>query len=436
MNHKHLRQPSGVKLKYVGYRDQTIIMVSDHPIKGNYSTIPLPVELELFSAEDLILNFQVQDGKFFSKLQIKTGKNLKVAVVSNWKMACGIATYAEHLLEKLIPKLGEVKIFSEIQDTYTGLLNLACGLQLNDAVIPCWKRGQNLLQLVKEIKNFNPDIVLINHEWGLFPNARYWLSMMTQLSNYRIITIIHSTFYHADKTIVEASLPELIIHQIGGKDVLENTKQISGKIHLIPHGCYEYQPGHLWNFYRTPQTFIQVGFGLRYKRFEDSVQAAFILKEKYPNIFFTGIFSESPYAKVAHQMYFVELLNLVKKLNLEENVAIIRGFQSDTVINSYLRTNAVAVFPYGSDPKHEVWGSSGAARLAMSKGLPVITANHNHFSDLPTLKANGPEGLAQTLDQLFSDPEFKKQQIQAQIDFIQNNSWEITAQKFIGIFES
>lgn len=417
-------------MKYVGYRDQTILMVSDHPIKGNYLTLPVPTELESFSAEELILNFQIKNGNFFSKLQNKQSKNLKVAVVSNWKMACGIATYAEHLLEKLIPKLGEVKIFCEIQDSYTGPLDNS------NSVIPCWKRNQSLSQLVSEIKKFNPDIVLINHEWGLFPNARYWLSMMTQLSNYRIIAILHSTFYHADKTIVEASLPEVVVHQIGGKKVLESIKQISGKIHLIPHGCYEYQPGNLWNFYRTAQTFIQIGFGLRYKRFEDSIRATAILKEKYPNVFFTGIFSESPYAKVDHQLYFNELMALIEKLNLQENVAIIRGFQSDTVINSYLRTNSVAVFPYGSDPKHEVWGSSGAARLAMSKGLPVITANHNHFYDLPTLKTDNINELANLLDQLFCDPVFRKQQVEKQIEFIQNNSWEITAQKFIQVFES
>lgn len=421
-------------MKYIAYREPHILMVSNHFLQGDYQVMPLPKELEQYTAEDLILNFQTQNGKFLSKKMKKEAKDLRVAIVTNWKMACGIATYAEHLVEKLWPKLGEARLFIEQQESYTGELEKANGWSLpTGSVVACWERGKSLLGLVEEIKKFAPDVVLINHEWGLFPNARYWLSMITQLHQFRVITIMHSTFYHQDKTIVEASLPEIVVHQEGGKQVLEKIKEVSGKIYMIPHGCYEYQPGQLWNFYRTPQTFIQMGFGLRYKKFEDCIRATALLKDKYPQVYFTGIFSESPYAKVDHQIYFNELMALVKELSVEENVGIVRGFQSDSVIDSYLRTNAAAVFPYGSTPGHEVWGSSGAARLAMSRGLPVITADHNHFRDLPTLKAQGPEELAQMLDKLFGDAKFKKEQLVKQEEFLKLNSWEVTAEKFVEI---
>ena len=62
----------------------------------------------------------------------------------------------------------------------------------------------------------------INHEFGLWPNASYWLSMLTQLSEYRIITTLHSVFpQHYDKTICEAAIPEIIVHSEGAKQALE-----------------------------------------------------------------------------------------------------------------------------------------------------------------------------------------------------------------------
>src|SRR5208337_4525456 len=127
-----------------------------------------------------------------------------------------------------------------------------------------------------------------------------------------------------------------------------------------------------------------------------------------PDVFFTGLFSESPYAQVEHQMYYNELMLLIEKLGIQENVSIIRGYQSDATIDSFLRTNQVAIFPYVSHPAHEVFGASGAARTAMSKGLPVITSSVNHFIDLPTIKADTPEEIAKALEKLFIEPAAKE----------------------------
>ncbi|MFT2588457.1 hypothetical protein, partial [Escherichia coli] len=85
------------------------------------------------------------------------------------------------------------------------------------------------------------------------------------------------------------------------------------------------------------------------------------------------------------------LMCLIDELGIQENVALIRGFQSEETLDSYLRTNQATLFPYISHPSHEVWGASGAARIAMAKGLPVVTSSVNHFSDLPTIKADSGE---------------------------------------------
>ena len=72
----------------------------------------------------------------------------------------------------------------------------------------------------------------------------------------------------------------------------------------------------------------------------------------------------------------------------------------------------------------------------MSKNIPVITSNANHFSDLNTIKANTSEEMANELDKLFSNSLLAKQQVERQKLYIEKNSWKIIAKKYVDIFEN
>jgi len=425
--------------KFVGLHGDEIKLVSDQKFSHkDLQIIELPTELQNLDANELIANFKIRNGQLSSKFSKKPISQIKLAFIGNWKMKCGIATYSENLWSEVIKHVGDFHLFIEEQESYTSPINVINEKEYpTDKVIPCWKRGQSLQQLISEIKKYNPDIIWIQHEFGLWSNAGYWLSMLTQLSDYRIIVTMHSIFHHKDKTIVEAAIPEIVVHLDGAKKVLKEEKQIPGKVHIIPHGCFPCtDKNKLWNFYKTNHTVIQAGFLFRYKGWEESLKSIGILKNKYPDIFFTGLCSESDYNKANHQLYYKELMELIDKLNIKENVALIRGYQSDQSWDSYFRTNQVALFPYVSEPGHEVFGASGAARIAMTKALPVITSSANHFNDLPTIKADSPEEIAAALDKCFTDSKFKQDQINKQISFLNDNSWEKIASKYISIFEN
>lgn len=425
--------------RFVGIKNSNICIVSDkHFNSDGIETVELPPELQEVNTSDLIINYKLKNGKIVSKKSAKKAKELSVALVGNWKMQCGIATYSNNLWTEVSKHLGDFKLFIE-EDEFPidSIYNMGDQTLPTDKVSVCWRRGNSLQKLISEIKKYDPDIVWIQHEFGLWPNAGYWLSLMNQLSEYRIIVTMHSVFHHRDKTIVEAAIPEIVTHLQGGADVLKNEKQIPGKVHVIPHGCFPCNNRErLWNFYKTNRTFMQFGFGFRYKGWENAIRATAVLKQKYPDVFFTGLFSESLHNKVEHQLYYMELMNLVSELKLEENVAIIRGFQSEATIDSYMRTNQATIFPYVSHPAHEVFGASGAARIAMSKGVPVVTSSVNHFADIPSVKADTPEELAAALEIIFENPKIKAEQINKQIAYLNETTWEKVALQYIKLFEN
>jgi len=425
--------------RYAGVKNNNIYVVSDSVFSNkDLEVVEMPSELDNISIQELIETFKFKNGIFSAKNTVKLKENLKVAFVSNWKMRCGIATYAEFLYSEIMEHVGDYKFFIEKNDKPTGPINYAGDTKIpDDKLVACWKRGESLKELVKEIKTYDPDVVLIQHEFGIWPNARYWLSLMSQLSEYRVIVTMHSVFHHRDKTICEAAMPEIVVHLPGAFDVLKKEKGVPGLVYVIPHGSFPCKNRErLWNFYKSERTFMQFGFGFRYKGWENCIKAAAILKKKYSDVFFTGLFSESQFSKVEHELYYNELMLLISKLDLEENVAILKGFQSDATLDSFLRTNQAAIFPYVTHPSHEVFGSSGAARVAMSKGLPVITSSINHFSDLPTIKADTPEQMAEALDLLFSNKQHKENQINIQIAYLNDTAWEKVALKYIDILNN
>jgi len=424
--------------RFVSIKNNRIYTVSDHSVvDSNSNVLEVPKELDSVSSVDLISYGKIRNGKIAYDTSHQPSSNLRVALVGNWRMRCGIAAYAENLWPEVAKHVGDFKLFIEHSPDYSGALNIFGDQVLpEDKVSVCWKRGESLRSLVNEIKEYDPDIVWIQHEFGLFPNACHWLSMMTQLSRYRVIVTMHSVFHHRDKTICEAAIPEIVTHLQGGYDVLKKEKGISGKVYVIPHGCSSYSNERLWNFYRTNKTFMQHGYGFVYKGWENSIKTVALLKEKYPDVFFTGLFSESPYNLPAHNIYYNELMDLIDKLDVQENVAIIRGFQSEATLDSYLRTNQVAIFPYIDNKEHEVFGASGAARTAMTKGLPVITSSVNHFSDLNTIKADTPEEIAEALERCFADKQFRENQISKQVEYLNEYSWEKIGYRYIELFEN
>jgi len=392
----------------------------------DYDLMVVPAAFSGVSDRDLVRSFEVWNAQLWRKKGKRPAETLRVAFVSVWSEQCGISTYAEQLFPELSAHLGQTHIFAEELE----------GAEPEAGVTRCWKRGTPMTKLIREIEAFAPDIVHIEHEYGIFPDARHWLSLLSNLQKYRTVVKLHSVYRHKDKIVCESAIDEAIVHTEVAKQVLEE-KRVPVTCHVIPHGSVPTTDTlRLWNIYRSPHTLVQFGFGFEYKGWETAFDAVAKLVPQYPDVFFTALFSMSAKSKTFHEHYYTRLHARIRELGIHEHVALIKGYQSDESLQSYLRSNAVAMFPYRDNGEHTVYGCSGAARVALGNGIPTIVSSVPLFADLDGVcpRVSSSDELAKTISRFFADDGAKKVQVQKQFAFLDRTSWTNVARQHLDIY--
>lgn len=355
---------------------------------------------------------------------------LKLAYICNWEQHCGISTYSKFVLDKVKDRVNGYKIFSEYS---------TMGIESNDEISFCWKRGESLLKLVSEIRSYNPSVIMIQHEWGIFPNAAHFMLFITALKRLHvpIITVLHSVYDHQDKSIPMSILDNVIVHTESARTQLLNFK-FKGNVYVIPHGCPDINTlPEVWNIFQNPYLLFGYGFGFKYKGVETAIDAIKYLKDsdpKFKDILYIYACSESANGKRIHENYYNILHKKVEENGLNDNIILLRGFLEPELLDTYLRTVKMVLFPYITDP-NGVFGSSGAIKIAMSYNIPVIASKSNLFDDIDgyVKRTDGYIELAQEIDKIFSSEKYKQSVIDKSHEFIKLNTWDITADRYIDV---
>lgn len=404
-------------------KHQIVVGVSDNPIEIANCTMKHFPHLSKEDATKLL-------GRTM-ELPLKPINELKVACICNWNDACGISTYTRFLIDEITKKVSEVRIFSEqnAKPTHPD----------DHRVVRCWNRGFSMKDTIQQILDWTPDFVIVQHEFGIFPKANYFLQMLQMLENTRYIITLHSVYEHLDKTICTSAIKNIVVHSEQGKDCLRRLGH-NQPIFVLPHGCVKFDDNaELWNIFQVPYVLIQFGFGFFYKGVDRAIDAINILKNsdpKFQDIFYVYLCSDSGHFDGVHNQYYSFLMDKIEELDLHDNVSIIRKFHSEETINNYLRTAKIALFPYMTDPKHTVYGASGAIRVAMANGIPVLASESKMFDDLEGIipRPNSAEALAQEIDHIFSSEKYKNQIKDKTDNYIDNNTWDVVADKYLDIY--
>lgn len=361
----------------------------------------------------------------------KETQQLRVAIICNWNDKCGISTYTGHLVKALKPKVSEIKIFSEYAADQTA--------EDEDFVDRCWTRGECLVGLAKKVNDWKPDFVIIQHEYGIFPNAFYFMQFMELLEDTPYVVAMHSVYEHLDKLVYTEACRNIIVHSDEAKLTLQrlgNTRNID----VVPHGCYDIEEiDELWNIMQSPYTIMQFGFGFNYKGADRAIEAIAQLKEadeKFENVYYFFLCSTNTHNLVSHNDYYESLIDLAEKRGVRENVAILQRYQSERMLNLYLRLAKMVIFPYVINGDNKVYAASGAVRLAMAHGKPVIASESHLFDDLEGIvpRPGSAEDLAEEIDRVFSDDAYRQSIVNRSMDYCSENTWSKSADKYLDLY--
>ena len=129
-------------------------------------------------------------------------------------------------------------------------------------------------------------------------------------------------------------------------------------------------------------------------------------------------------------------MSLAKSLDIEKNVVIIQKYQTEEMINLYLRLAKIAIFPYIINPSNEVFGASGAIRIALANKRPVLASESHLFDDLQDVipRPKNHIELANEIDKVFSIKEYRNEIISKGYKFVEENKWETCADKYIDVY--
>lgn len=395
------------------------------------STKPIHSNMYDFVEIDKILANPIGKRIVFNKGSKSGG--LRIALICNWDDACGIATYSKYLVDVLAPKVEALKIFSEKTQE--------AKLDTPYEVSYCWKRGETLRAAAEQVLDWKPSVVVIQHEYGIFPKATYWLQLLQLLNDTPYVVVMHSVYEHLDKTVSSGAMKNIIVHTEQGRECLKRLGN-NNNIWVVPHGCVEFDDvEELWNTWHTPYPIVQFGFGFKYKGVDVALEAISLLKklhgDKYREIFYTYFCSENKHVKNIFDDFSREVQGLIVKLGLQDNAAIVRGFQSEQSVNNCLRTSRLAIFPYVTDPKHPVYGASGAIRIAMANGVPVIASTSHMFDDMEGIlpRPKNAEQLAEAIDHMFSNGSYRQGVLERSRQYVKENSWETTANRYLSVLK-
>ena len=412
--------------KYVSYDKNLVVnVISDHPISIDKQTTK-----KIIISDKMLGKRIPRETIDMTDFKPRTAKDLRVALVCNWNSQCGISTYTKFLTDSMIPMVKELKIFSEVAET-----------PIDDTgynVDRCWKRGENLLPMINKVLDWSPDFIISQHEFGLFPNAFYFMQMNEKFSNIPHVIAMHSVYEHLDKLVYTECVKNIVVHTENGKSMLKKLGNTSN-VFVIPHGCVKFnETDELWNTFQNPYTVMQFGFGFSYKGVDRAIKALHHLKttdKKFENIFYYYLLSDNAFNSSVNYKYSEDLQKLVKDLGMENNVSIIKKFQTEQMLNLYLRTAKLIIFPY-VNKDNIVYGASGAIRIALANKRPVIASESHLFDDFEGVLPRPKDHLelAAEIDKIFSSQEYRDSIINKGYNYIQENSWDVTAAKYLELY--
>jgi FkbM family methyltransferase len=370
---------------------------------------------------------------------------LRLAWVSPWMQACGVAEHSRLLLDHFV---GSPAFVPEgplvLCDSRPQKLVVSPAAALRSRA--CWRiepGSGEVSALCAALAAEAPHAVMIQHHQGHMAwQALAALLRARELAGRIVLVTLHSTLeietleptLRQDVLGALAIADRLIVHspadvtRMQGLGLLDRTT-------LLPAGAPEARPSRPVRGLPPEAAPVvgSFGFFLPHKGLQQLLQATALLRDIWPGLRLRLV--NSRYPGEASEREIAACHELATRLGLDAAVEWYTDYLPLTEALDLLAGCDLLVLPYA--PSLE--SASGAARVAMASGVPVAVSPVAVFDEqggaVARLPGNTPEAIAAGVAALLRDPARRGALQEAAVPWLQSVSWRAMARRLQGAIE-
>jgi 1,2-diacylglycerol 3-alpha-glucosyltransferase len=361
---------------------------------------------------------------------------MRIALVSTYPpIECGIATYSSFLVDAMRSTSNELHIVSQY------------GAK-GKAVYPayCAKQGDIAKKIFDMTMRFTPDVVHIQHEYGLFGEmdgiAILDLIYRLKSTTMPVVTTLHTVHPEPEyriKMILSTmcrELDKIIVHEQILADTLQTVYGADpAKIAVIPHGAREIAP--VKDAKKKLQldgrkVILLVGYFRPTKCFERIVDIFPKIVEQCPE---ATLVISGKMRMLDFSQYRNDLFEKIDNSPVREKIDVFRGqFPQDT-FDTIISASDIMTFPYKSGAQ------SGVMAHAFAFGKPIVCSALPAFESIINESKAGftattdDEYVNRIVSLLQDDNLYKKCSENALRHVKEKISWDIIAERTLELYK-
>jgi len=362
---------------------------------------------------------------------------MRIGFVSTYPpIECGIATYTQYLTDALRSKRTDIYVVCHVGGS-------------GPQVFPSfdYEDGDLAEKAFSTMVRFTPDIVHIQHEFGLY-GKHLGVSVVPLILQFKMLGIpvvvtLHTVYTDMDmphKTILEAIVTNsdrVIVHEPYQLDTLRQImpERLHDKTRVIPHGAREVDiiadAKRKLGLPEDKKVILIIGYIRPSKNFELIIDIFPQILERYPDavLVMAGRVRGQEYVDYRNQ-----LLERIANSPAHENIIIIRGQLPQHVFDQVLCAADVVVLPY------KIVSQSGILAHCLAFGRPLVASSSRALVDtLGRAKAglvcNNRRDFVDCIVRVLKDEGLAKEFCENGRRFVKENiSWSIIADRHIGLY--
>lgn len=360
---------------------------------------------------------------------------MRIIYISTYPpIECGIATYTHYLQEQVQNKAVEIYVLSQ---------NGAKGENVFQTYSPDDKDIAYKLFLM--ISKLTPDLIHIQHEFGLFGYDRgiqiVDFLLRCKLASVPVITTLHTVYKNPgwkERVITSEILKlskEVIVHEEYQKEFIQSEYKYLNPVHVIPHGVRKVESvkeaKELLGL-SGKKVVLLAGYFRTTKHFEKLID---IFPNVLSNVKNAVLLIACRLRISGHNEKRDQLLRMMRFLDNKDHIRILKGQFPQYTLDTIMSAADVVVMPYSAGAQ------SGMLAQFSAHHIPTVT------SDLPSFKLwNKTTGGGLTS---FTDDDFvtnickvledEEYSMKMRANIRENNKqryWDVIATKHLHIYEN